>query len=142
MRELTLKRRYGGMTATEVMLARHYKDMSLALLIVFALEDERGQGHEGGEADDYLLLASLFLCRLQELERDRTTLPLSVRGEDVTIASLSETEAWTSFRFRKADLSRLLTALGMPDEWRCSNGSQFRGETGLLLLLYRLRLVW
>lgn len=44
MRELTLKRRYGGMTAIEVMLARHYKDMSLALLIVFALEDERGQG--------------------------------------------------------------------------------------------------
>ena len=41
MRELTLKRRYGGMTAIEVMLARHYKDMSLALLIVFALEDDK-----------------------------------------------------------------------------------------------------
>lgn len=94
------------MTATEVMPVRLYTGVSRALLVLFALEED-----DEKEAGDYLVLAGLFLWRLEEIQRDRAALPpYSVRGIDPTIACLSEQEAWINLRFRKPDLLRLLKA--------------------------------
>ena len=54
-----------------------------------------------------------------------------------TFDSFSESECWTLFRFKKQDLSRLLTALAIP-EFVITETSKFSGEEVLLSSLYRL----
>ena len=112
------------------------RDMELAevsLLSIWGAAEEGEKQDEDFELDGQLLSESL------KLQMDHTVLPPSVRDAQPTIAGLEENFAYTNYRFRKEDLSHLLEAMGMPETCICGNGSRFGGQTGLLLLLARLR---
>ncbi|CAN0590201.1 unnamed protein product [Laminaria digitata] len=55
------------------------------------------------------------------------------------IADVREEDAWTDYRFRRCDITRLLAVLHFPEVWVGQNKARFPGETALLLLLRRLR---
>ena len=69
---------------------------------------------------------------------DHTVLPPSVWNAEPTNAELEENFAYTNYRLRVEDLSRLKSK-EMPETWICGNGSRFDGETGLSLLFVCLR---
>ena len=94
---------------------------------------------EGDKHDEDFELGEQLLSESLKLQMDYTVLPPSVRNVEATIAGLEENFAYTSYRFRRDDLSRHFEAMEMPETWICGNGSRFDGETGLLPLLARLR---
>ena len=103
----------------------------MSLLSIWAAAEE------GDEHDEDFKLGGQLLSQSLKLQMDHTVLPPSVRNAEPTIAGLEENFAYTNYRFRREDLS--LGAVGMPETWIHGNGSGFDGETGLFLLLARLR---
>lgn len=77
---------------------------------------------------DYLLLQS-------EIENDSTA---SNYSPSLQFDSLTDSECLKYFRFRKADILKLVVLLQLPDEYRCPNRSVVTGLQGLLILLRRL----
>ena len=87
--------------------------------------------------NDYTMIAAALLGEAgASMRRDTTNVLPRVRGLARTVDELGEAEAW----IRKGDLARLYKAMEIPTTvWRCTNGSIFSGETGILFLLRRLR---
>lgn len=132
IREVNLKRRYGAMSTGEVM----HEQLCLlcaAVLLMVGTEEEHEHAREELE-----LCAALITLQVETVRVDQTVIP-TVRGRDLCIADIPEDRAWGDYRFRRADLYRLLTVLRFPAVWECKNRSRFAGETALLLMLRRLR---
>jgi len=105
---------------------------------------EYAQGGEGsdrarGEADfmEFGMLQSALAREelLAPRHVDRAPLFRLVR----TIESVDDCDAYHNFRTLKADMPRLMAALGFPAEARLENGSVFSGEEAFLLFLMRMR---
>ena len=134
MRETQPKRRYGAMTAGELLKEQDTVEAVAALLGVATLEEDQE------ESEELEMFAASTMAALEDERVDRTVVN-SVRGDDWCFRHVDEARAWQDFRFRKGDLPRLFSALRFPAVWTCKNGSTFPGETALLLLLRRLRCV-
>lgn len=135
IRETQPKRRHGALAASEVLKESQSYDALAALLAVASLEEDEQ------EQADIMSFVAATMATLEDERIDRTVIR-SVRGVDLCFHHLEdEGRVWHDFRFRKADLPRLLAALRFPAVWVCKNGLKFPGETALLLLLRRLRCV-
>ena len=75
-------------------------------------ENEREKGKEGGVGKQAALLFML-VCGMRI---DRTELPPSVRADAISSLEdeISDTDAWTNYRRRKADIRRLFNTLRLP----------------------------
>ena len=58
--------------------------------------------------------------------------------EDFDLEGLGESECLAEFRFRKRDIPILADVMGLPDSYRCEQGTVCDGIEGLCLLLRRL----
>lgn len=127
--EVGLKRRYGAMSAGELLYQQQCLQ-AVSLLFAAAVDADNPEDEEDVEIAGALIAAEVMDARV-----DRTMIT-PVRGRSlISTTSWSRQEAWGDYRFRKRDIRRLSTALHLPAVWVCEKKSRFPGETPLLLLL-------
>ena len=88
------------------------------------------------ELEEVAILVLAMMCFMSENVRlERRPFPRVRR----TIDQLTDTEAWTNFRFRKGDLPTILTAFAFPEDIPRVAGSRFEREELFFFFLRRMR---
>jgi nuclease HARBI1 len=108
-------------------------------LLIDAVSTGSDVEEEGISEDDTMLLYAAYQLRKKHklLHAWPEPPPKPVR-RTVSIASFSEMECDTCFRFQKCDLPRVLKALRLPLIVKPRNGSTYTDEEAMLVLLRRL----
>ena len=134
IRDVQVNRRHGALCSRERL--RIHRLLQLVMSFAQLAESDRlGEEAQRRERNHAAMIAAI-VCNIWQ---DRTQLGPSVRHEPPRFADITEQEAWHDFRFRAQDFPKLMRALQIPRRVKLRNGSTFSGETGLLLLLRRMR---
>lgn len=145
-RQTSLHQRPGALNAADMVELRRL-NVAIPFFLLMGMGDDddacavgaEGGGEGSGDADVMEFGMLHAMCAREELLAPRHVDRAPVLRLARSIASIDDCDAYHNFRCLKADMPRLMAALGFPAVVRVENGSTFNGEEAFLLLLMRMR---
>jgi hypothetical protein len=135
IRDLPLNQRAGGLCCRELLLERRLLMGAAVLLCVYV---KRKRGGRTAAARRTLHVACLVMAARTALLAAPPVERFLYTHRAPRFADLTDAEAWTNLRVRKADLPRIMAALGFEEtEFRTCNGSVWHREEAVVFLLRR-----